>query len=450
MAPVLAQPTGTDKPTTESPRAVAQSPGESLPTSESPRTYTPAEIERLVVAALERHTKDKDVVEVGLAMKAAGLLIDWAKVFGLFVVVPGALLTIFLGWFGISKFEDVRKILNQANSALAEVRSTSAQASQIASEFEKQLHQLRDAVEEKLATTNQIAEEFDRQIRQLHSAVVSNQRQIASLGNTVNEMAQELKFPADTVFAASVQDKMTELVNAYFRYFRDLGYASTGNELKEITVQAQTKFPTTIAYYMPGENIIYVKPEYVSSEYAVLRQYSHHVLYETAPDKAKSQINSWVGLEYALADYFPASFLNRSRLEAINHENPVESVIVELENNAARLSEDTGGAYDTGRVMAFQAAWREIIWEFRRELGQTIADRAAYRAWCSQSPEADPEAGKTFGVNLLRYVREFGQEEKEAKARQILSRRGLTLADVPGGEVATKEPPRRQRKRASA
>src|SRR5262249_9230278 len=62
MTPGMAQPTGTDKSTTEPRHAVAQSPGEGLPTPEASRTYTPDEIERLVVAALERHTKDKDVV----------------------------------------------------------------------------------------------------------------------------------------------------------------------------------------------------------------------------------------------------------------------------------------------------------------------------------------------------------------------------------------------------
>jgi hypothetical protein len=433
----VAQPTGADKPIAETARSAAQNSGETLPSAEGARSVTPAEVDRLVAAALERRTKDKEVVEVGLAMRAAGLLIDWAKIFGLFVVVPGALLAIFLGWFGISKYEDVRKILEQANAALAEVRNAAVQA-----------HAALQEAQTKLASTSQIATEFDNQLQQLRSVVAANQQRIDSLGNAVKEMQQVLKFPADTVIAASVQDSMAKLVNEFFQYFKNLGYQPANNELKDITVSTEGEHHAAIAYYLPENNTIFVQPAYASSEYVILRQYSHHVLFEVVAAMQKQSNAAWIGVEYALADYFPGSFLDRARLEATDLANPEQSIVVDMDGDTRLTAETEGDAFNMRRVIQGQTAWRETLWEIRREVGQGIADQAVYQAWCSQPRKLDPAADRTFAVSLLRHARHLGKGEEEAAAREILLRRGLSPADLSEEAVAAARAPRRRSRRA--
>src|SRR6516162_2162633 len=63
----------------------------------------------MVTEALEKFSKDKQLVEVELASKAAERLMGWAKIFAFFLAAPAALGLILLGAVGFSKFENVQK-----------------------------------------------------------------------------------------------------------------------------------------------------------------------------------------------------------------------------------------------------------------------------------------------------------------------------------------------------
>jgi hypothetical protein len=108
----------------EAPAAVPATPAATVPTQ--------AEIDKLVDAAVDRRVKDKDVVEVGLALKAADMLFGWAKLFGLLVIVPTTLFFALLGWFGIREVKDVRDIVQRANETLAATRNSAEQADKVA------------------------------------------------------------------------------------------------------------------------------------------------------------------------------------------------------------------------------------------------------------------------------------------------------------------------------
>jgi hypothetical protein len=78
-------------------------------TVSSPPGDLDATVQGMVTEALEKFSKDKQLVEVELASKAAERLMGWAKIFAFFLAAPAALGLILLGAVGFSKFENVQK-----------------------------------------------------------------------------------------------------------------------------------------------------------------------------------------------------------------------------------------------------------------------------------------------------------------------------------------------------
>jgi uncharacterized protein YoxC len=256
---LLDQPSAADAPAT-SPHAQEASP--SNPPQAAPASPAPADIDRRVAEWFERHTKDKDVVEVGLAMKAADLLVGWVKIFGLFVVVPGALLLAVLSWFGISTIKDAREKGNQVNATLAEVRriadqvggaQTEAQAllaktSETNARVESQWQQLQGVV----AQYEQRTEELDR----LQTVVAQNEQRIEALDNTVKEI---LEFAPDAKLSSTARNRMSRSLNEFRQYFESLGYKPSDSEKSKINVR--TDDPDhhlqrgIIAFYNPEHHV---------------------------------------------------------------------------------------------------------------------------------------------------------------------------------------------------
>jgi len=75
-------------------------------------------IENIVAAAIEKETKDKSLVEIGIAAAVTERLIAWARIFAYFVAIPAAIVLLVLTIFGYSKFEDARKLADKAETNL--------------------------------------------------------------------------------------------------------------------------------------------------------------------------------------------------------------------------------------------------------------------------------------------------------------------------------------------
>jgi hypothetical protein len=75
-------------------------------------------IENMVAAAIQKETKDKTLVEIGIAAAVTERLIAWARIFAYFVAIPAAVVLVVLSIFGYSKFEDARKLADKAETNL--------------------------------------------------------------------------------------------------------------------------------------------------------------------------------------------------------------------------------------------------------------------------------------------------------------------------------------------
>ena len=119
-----------------------------------------ATVQRIVTETLEKLSKDKQLIEIELASKAAERLMGWVKVFAFFLAAPVALFLIILTAFGVSKFEDIKGKITEAqtkvDTALKEadplrtnVTKTQAELASVQSDLAQQSQkfaELRDTV----------------------------------------------------------------------------------------------------------------------------------------------------------------------------------------------------------------------------------------------------------------------------------------------------------------
>ena len=169
---------------------------------------------------------------------------------------------------------------------------------------------------------------------------------------------------------------------------------------------------------------MFVHPE-TTSEYPILRQYTHHVLYDF-PDDEKTRIfeisgdkrRELVSLEYGLADYFPASFRGRSILEVVS-KGGRWTINLDTQKSFQEISERSD---PTGPR---QEAWGSALWELRSQLGHKVADLCCYRAWRALGAHSTGNVCQDFIQNLLINVREHANTKGEDATREILLRRGV-------------------------
>ena len=263
-------------------------------------------------------------------------------------------------------------------------------------------------------------------MRGLQADVAANAQRIRALDQSVKSIA--LKFAPGVDLPDAVQNQMNQRVAEFRDYFKLLGFR-TRRRAPKVTTRGSAA--GAIAYYNPTPNVIYVDPAYAESEYPILRQYAHVVLYAVHPFDNKQPLTNyeWVALEYGLADYFPASFLGNSTLEARGSGAKAnQDLIVEL-NNEERLT-GVGENLQLHQTYARQRAWGGLLWAIREALGQQKADQYIYAAWQASSGEDENSIGRGFMANLLRQAAR-SDPAAEAQMRRVLLNRGLTSDELP-------------------
>jgi hypothetical protein len=145
---------------------------------------------------------------------------------------------------------------------------------------------------------------------------------------------------------------------------------------------------------------IQLDPDFAVDDYAVLREYAHHVLMTVGPDWD----DRLLGLESGLADYLVASHTGEPVLgpelaKTMKLQTPyIRSLANDRRHEAGQLAQEEG------------EAWGGAFWELRAERGQAETDRALVTAWRDPSWVPDTKA----------FAHALGGD-----ARDALARRGL-------------------------
>jgi tetratricopeptide (TPR) repeat protein len=155
-------------------------------------------IEGFVTEALERKTKDKQLVEVELATKVAERVMGWAKLFAAFLAAPAAVGLLLLGAVGFSKFEDVKNASKLVDDKINEAQSTVDASLKKVDDRLNEAQSKVDAsfrrVDEVLQLARQNVEKTERQLASVESALTEQRKKVAALNDTVTNLAANQRF----------------------------------------------------------------------------------------------------------------------------------------------------------------------------------------------------------------------------------------------------------------
>jgi hypothetical protein len=175
---------------------------------------------------------------------------------------------------------------------------------------------------------------------------------------------ERILFTGDTTPA--LEAKLTAAVQRFAAYLEGvdpaLAVAPPGVRLRKELGNAQ---------YDGTVNEIQLDPEFAVDDYAVLREYAHHVLLTLGPGWDERLL----GLESGLADYLVASHTG----------DPVLGVqlakAMRLETPYIRRL-DTDRTFEQGQMAQQEGeVWGAAFWELRAQQGQAETDRALIRTW---------------------------------------------------------------------
>ncbi|MGC2199263.1 MAG: peptidoglycan-binding domain-containing protein [Stellaceae bacterium] len=144
--------------------------------------YDAEAIESVVAAAIEKKIKDRTFVETELATAAAEKLLGWAKLFATFVAVPIGLLLLILSIFGISRFEDLRKVSVQADALVTEAQNRLTKGG-------AQFDLIRGNIDDLTKQLNSSQSALETQLAQIKQFTTSNENKIGQLTGSVNSLA---------------------------------------------------------------------------------------------------------------------------------------------------------------------------------------------------------------------------------------------------------------------
>ena len=372
-------------------------------------------VDELVAASLEKRTKDKDLVELEVAAKAAERMIGWARTFGFFVAIPAGLILIIATLFGLSKVEDVRSAADRVDARVreAEVKLDTAVA---------EAQRASDRASRILASAND-------QIAVLETRLANQAQQLSTLDQKVAKIAESLSFGQSEELSKNLRESLTQTAAAFLNYFEKLGYTP---KTPSINVNTKLNVPGALSYYDPGTNTIFVLPSIVADRFVMLHEYSHHILYSSLSFNALTGEHrapaSLVPIEFGLADYFPASFLNDPHLGAqaarsLKYDKPYLSNL----DNSDRVSTLVISDYTLRNSL--ENAWGGLFWEIRQKLTQPAADKLLYDTWRAQPSESNNLVGRRFVANLLSKAQSQLGKNAKSTVQEILIRRGLKPSD---------------------
>jgi hypothetical protein len=212
------------------------------------------------------------------------------------------------------------------------------------------------------------------------------------------EGVERLLFTGDTTPA--LEQKLTGAVQGFAAFLKNidtaLGVAPPTVGLRRGLGNAQ---------YDGRVDEIQLDPDFAVDDYAVLREYAHHVLMTLGPEWDTRLL----GLESGLADYLVASHTGDPGLGPgfARQMNLGKPYLRNLRNDLVYADGRT--AQEEGEV------WGAAFWEIREQLGQADADRALARAWLDPAWAPDTAAFPAVVARLA----------GEGPARDAFQRRGL-------------------------
>lgn len=365
-----------------------------------------ASVREQIQAILKEETKDQSVLELETAQRVVARLSDWAKLFGVVVGVPLALLGVVLAIMGIKTYSDFASGIEAAKKEAIQKMQSEAIA--------------------KVQEVTKASQDLSAEIKLIRADVEANRNDLTRLSTRVKGIEERIEFK--TSVSPDLQGKLQGALTAFQQYFKRLGFQSPTDK---VTIDVSTEtIPGATSYYLPDTNTLVIDKAYAKDTDILLREYSHHVLYSSASRAmaAADPKGTWayLAIESGLANYFVCSAKDSPSFgEATSRQlhQPVDSWSLRNNRKISELKPDVGSALSDGSQI-----WGGAFWDLRRKFGPELIDRLLYRTWRSiEVSDVESNDPKRFLNKLLESsAQELGAEPAD-QVKSILNERGMDL-----------------------
>jgi uncharacterized protein YoxC len=355
--------------------------------------------------AVKSQLKEQKVIEIETAQAIVARLSEWAKLFGLVVGVPLAILAVVLAVLGIKTYSDFYKDVEKAKNDTIGHMEENARA--------------------KVQEITQEGEQLSARIKAVQDEVDKNQAAIRGLTRRVSGIEEKVEFKSPV--NPDLKKRLESTLRQYQEFFKSLGYKP---ETDHVVVDIRADpVPGAISYYEPSTHTLTIDKTYANDTDMLLREYSHHVLYSGTDIKIPTNVvETWafIAIESGLANYFACSFKGSpsfGETTAMILKMPANSWSLQ---NQRRITELKPQAYsilsDGGQI------WGGAFWDLRQDLGQEVADKLLYRAWFSLSPsDVKSNDPSVFVRKILDADHTPEAAKHKEQIRMVFANRGLSL-----------------------
>jgi hypothetical protein len=319
-----------------------------------------------VDAILKARLSEQKLVEVETAELLAERAMKWMKTIGYFVGIPLLAASVVLSFFGYKTYSDFEK--------------ASEKAAQFAKRIEEETARFEPA-QQKIAALDKSVQEATQKVREQLAQIDASQKQ---LQGQVKSLEDRLAFTPSKDLSPELQSALQKQLSNYIKYLEKIGFFGletkiniclfSEQDFKNCNISAKTA-KTPNAFYDGTNMFVHVKLSNMPS--VILHEYTHHALRQS-----RTMRDSFSEIDEALADYFASSYLDDpiigegfGKLSEVSHDDG-QSYIRNLDN-VLKYVEQPDDANSRGNV------WGGVMWACRSELGQSVMDEIALKAWRS-------------------------------------------------------------------
>ena len=369
--------------------------------------------------AVKSQLKEQKVIEIETAQAIVARLSEWAKLFGIVVGVPLAILAVVLAVLGIKTYSDFYKDVEKAkNDTIGHMEENArAKVQEITQEGEQ--------LSAKVKQITQEGEQLSAQIKAIKGNVEKNQAEISGLTQRVSGIEEKVEFKSRV--NPDLKKRLEDTLREYQKFFKGLGFKPASDHVF-VDVSANP-VPGAISYYDPATHTLIIDKTYANDTDMLLREYSHHVLYSGPDVKIPTNVmETWafIAIESGLANYFACSFKDSpsfGEATAAILKMPSNSWSLKNQRRITELKQnDYSILSDGGQI------WGGAFWDLREDLGKDVADKLLYEAWFAlSSSDAKSNDPKIFVNKILDADRTLEAAKHQERIRTAFKNRGLSL-----------------------
>jgi hypothetical protein len=355
------------------------------------------DLERRIGAALEARLKDGRIVEIETAQAIAERLLGWAKLFGYAVGIPLAVLALALGFLGIRSYNDFTALVA---SAQTEITGKLAQDAKDLETKSAELNATYASLKDKFAQVSTLADN------------------VQALSQKVQQIEEKIGFEPSSVLTPELQRGLEQSISSFRDYLAAFGYKPRPGKIRvyvDPDMQAN-------AYYIDSENRIVLAEEVATDTDVIFRAYAHHALSSVFPIGDMKSVDS--AIESGLADYFPCSFSNDSRLGEASVAVFHKPYLRNLDNRRSfkEIAAPNTEVHDAGEV------WGGAFWAIRGIVSQEQADRLLFSAWGKlKDRTGDADRAVVFAALIIEGAKAIGEGQYADRIREVFRSRDLKL-----------------------